>query len=134
MLWARIENGTVIETTDVDPMERFHPDLMWLACPTDTRPDWTAVDGNFFPPPAAAPSEQADAERVWRNAEVASTEWLVARHRDEQDLGGTPTLTSEQFSELLAYREALRNWPQTANFPDSQYRPMAPPWIAEQSQ
>lgn len=91
--------------------------------------------GDSFSPPLAVPStEQADAERVWRNAEVQSTEWLVARHRDEQDLGKTPTLISEQFSELLAYREALRDWPQTANFPDSQYRPLAPPWIAEQTQ
>ncbi|AUO49858.1 hypothetical protein C1C98_23000 [Pseudomonas ogarae] len=79
-------------------------------------------------------SEQADAERVWRNTELQSTEWLVTRHRDEQDLTQDTTLTTEQFAELLGYREELRDWPQSEHFPDSQYRPVAPPWIAEQTQ
>ncbi|WHS62258.1 phage tail assembly chaperone [Pseudomonas sp. G2-4] len=133
-MWARIENGTVVETTDVDPTERFHPDLLWQACPTDTRPDWTVVDGNFSPPPAGDASEQVNAERVWRNLELQATEWLVTRHRDEQDLALVPTLATEQFAELLTYRQSLREWPQTDTFPNIESRPVAPSWIAEQVQ
>ena len=133
-MWARIENGAVVETTDVDPTERFHPDLVWQACPTDTRPGWTLEGDEFSPPPAIPPAEQAEAEWVWRNAELQSNEWLVTRHRDEQDLAQETTLTTEQFAELLGYRLALRDWPQSEHFPDSQYRPVAPPWIAEQTQ
>lgn len=73
-------------------------------------------------------------ERAWRDAEVSSTEWLVARHRDEQDMQLTTTLTAEQFAELLVYRQALRDWPQSESFPDTAQRPVAPPWIAEQTQ
>ncbi|WP_041476386.1 phage tail assembly chaperone [Pseudomonas ogarae] len=133
-MWARIENAQVVETTDVNPTERFHPDLVWQACPMDTRPGWALDEGEFLPPPDIPTSEQADAERVWRNTELQSTEWLVTRHRDEQDLTQDTTLTTEQFAELLGYREELRDWPQSEHFPDSQYRPVAPPWIAEQTQ
>ncbi|WP_092454183.1 phage tail assembly chaperone [Pseudomonas sp. NFACC45] len=133
-MWARIENGTVVETTDVDPTERFHPDLLWRACPEDVRPNWTLTDGEFSLPPAVSTSEQADIERVWRNYELQSTEWLATRHRDEQDIGHETTLTTVQYSELLGYRQALRDWPQTVTFPSTESRPIAPPWIAEQSQ
>lgn len=73
-------------------------------------------------------------ERAWRDAEVSSTEWLVTRHRDEQDMQLATTLTAEQFAELLVYRQALRDWPQSEAFPDTAQRPVAPPWIAEQTQ
>lgn len=78
--------------------------------------------------------QQAADERVWRDAEVSSTEWLVTRHRDELDMQLDTTLTAEQFAELLVYRQALRDWPQTEAFPDSTQRPVAPPWIAEQTE
>lgn len=79
-------------------------------------------------------SDPAKFEREWRNQVVASTEWLVTRQRDEQDLGRPTSLTAEQFAELLVYRQDLRDWPQSPDFPDSEHRPVAPAWIAEQSQ
>ncbi|WP_092346717.1 MULTISPECIES: phage tail assembly chaperone [unclassified Pseudomonas] len=133
-MWARIENGTVVEITDVDPTERFHPDLMWRACSKDVRPDWILMDSEFSQPLAVSPSEQDDTERVWRNIELQSTEWLATRHRDEQDIGQGTTLTAAQYSELLGYRQRLRDWPQTSTFPNAELRPIAPRWIAEQSQ
>ncbi|MEZ0197326.1 phage tail assembly chaperone [Pseudomonas qingdaonensis] len=78
--------------------------------------------------------ELAANERAWRDAEVSSTEWLVTRHRDEQDMQVVTTLTAEQFAELLVYRQALRDLPQSEAFPDTAQRPVAPPWIAEQPQ
>lgn len=78
--------------------------------------------------------ELAAQERSWRNSQVSSTEWLVTRHRDEQDMQLTTTLSAEQFAELLGYRQALRDWPAAGAFPDSALRPIAPPWVAEQIQ
>ena len=88
-------------------------------------------------PPAYKPTNIADlqaVERSWRDGEVSSTEWLVTRHRDEQDMQLPTTLAAEQFSALLVYRQSLRDWPQDSRFPYSDYRPVAPPWIAEQTQ
>lgn len=84
--------------------------------------------------PPETVEQQAARERAWRDAEVDSTEWLASRHRDEQDMQLPTTLTAEQFAELLVYRQALRDWPQSEPFPDTAQRPVAPPWIADQSQ
>ncbi|QXH33119.1 phage tail assembly chaperone [Pseudomonas muyukensis] len=84
------------------------------------------------PPPTSA--ERAAKERLWRDAEMARQQWLRDRHRDEQDIGRRPTLTAEQFAELLGYLQALRDWPQSEQFPEIEHRPVAPPWIAEQTQ
>lgn len=80
-----------------------------------------------------APDVAGD-ERNWRDSELSSVIWLRDRHRDQLDLGAETALTPEQFTELLVYMQTLRDWPQSADFPDSQYRPVAPPWIAEQTQ
>lgn len=85
-------------------------------------------------PPAATLSELAETERQWRDNEVARRQWLRDRHRDEVDLGRDTTLAQVQFGELLLYLQALRDWPQSNHFPESEHRPMAPPWIVEQIQ
>lgn len=73
-------------------------------------------------------------QRAWRNSELSGVEWLRNRHRDEQDLQRQPTLTAMQFTELLGYMQQLRDWPQTEAFPENKHKPVAPPWIATQTQ
>ncbi|MGY2398660.1 phage tail assembly chaperone [Pseudomonas sp. SDO5271_S396] len=73
-------------------------------------------------------------ERAWRDAELASILWLRERHRDQQEIGKATTLSGEQFAELLAFVQALRDWPQSPDFPDSAHRPVAPLWIAGQTE
>ncbi|MBT9266039.1 phage tail assembly chaperone [Pseudomonas sp. MG-9] len=89
---------------------------------------------NGFPilvdPPPPSAEEAADAERHWRTAQLAATDGLVARDRDELEDGGGTTLTTEQYSELQTYRRQLRDWPQGAFFPFSEHRPVAPRWLA----
>jgi hypothetical protein len=78
--------------------------------------------------------QQADnavaTERAWRDGELAEQVWLRDRHRDQIELGVETTLTAEQFTELLAYMQALRDWPQSEAFPDSSVRPVAPDFLA----
>lgn len=50
MKWARIENSTVMEITDIDPVGRFHPSLIWVECPEEVGQHWT-YDGNTFSAP-----------------------------------------------------------------------------------
>ncbi|WP_313364388.1 phage tail assembly chaperone [Pseudomonas sp.] len=96
--------------------------------------DFTWLDDGWVLNAAARDARQAEQERAWRNAEVEQVKWLRERHRDEQDLQKPTTLTNEQFAELLTYLQALRDWPQSADFPAIEHRPVAPPWIAEQTQ
>ncbi|WP_122610684.1 phage tail assembly chaperone [Pseudomonas viridiflava] len=81
------------------------------------------------PPPPSAEAA-AGFERIWRNAQLAATDGLVARDRDELEDGGGTTLTTEQYAELQTYRRALREWPQGSFFPSSVHRPVAPSWLS----
>ena len=82
---------------------------------------------------AAPPAANEGDERAWRDAELVAVMWLRERHRDQLEIEVETTLTAEQFRELLVYMQALRDWPQSSGFPDNQYRPTAPEWLAEQT-
>lgn len=76
----------------------------------------------------------ATQEREWRDAKLTSVMWLRERHRDQLEVEAPTTLTGEQFKGLLAYMQALRDWPQSPDFPLIEHRPVAPPWTAEQTE
>ncbi|QNH77843.1 hypothetical protein GGD92_06130 [Pseudomonas protegens] len=78
------------------------------------------------------PDQLALAERVWRDGELVAVMWLRERHRDQLEIEAPTTLTGEQFKELLVYMQALRDWPQSPDFPASQHRPISPTWLAGQ--
>lgn len=63
------------------------------------------------------------AERAWRDARIASTDFLAM---PDYPLG------EPLKAELYAYRQALRDWPQSAEFPAQEYRPQPPEWLAGQ--
>lgn len=82
---------------------------------------------------SVAPNSNA-LERAWRDAELASVMWLRERHRDQVEISAQAALSAEQFAALLVYMQALRDWPQSPDFPDSTHRPVAPAWIADQTE
>lgn len=55
-MWALIEDGTVRELTAEDPAGRFHPSLVWVACPVSTVTGDAYGNGAFATPAAAAPT------------------------------------------------------------------------------
>lgn len=92
-------------------------------------------DAQGFPvaldPPDRA-IQLAEKERTWRDQVMATLMGLRDRHRDQLQIEIDTTLTDEQFKELLVHMQALRDWPQSSDFPDNQYRPSLPLWLAEQ--
>ncbi|MHC8342234.1 DUF4376 domain-containing protein [Pseudomonas sp. RT6P73] len=62
-MWALIENGTVAETTDIDPVGRYHASMLWLACPAEVAAGW-GWDGERFVAPVAESRDLIKA-RVW---------------------------------------------------------------------
>lgn len=73
-------------------------------------------------------------ETHWRDAQLTATDRLVARDRDEMEDDGSTTLDQTQYTQLQAYRRALREWPQDELFPAVEHRPVAPLWLAAQLQ
>lgn len=130
-MWARIEEDLVAEITSIDPTERFHESLIWIACDDSVMPGWLKVEGGFVEPPVSDADEET-IEREWRTVELMKSEWLVMRHRDELDMVRPQTLSEDAYTSLLAYRQQLRDWPLADQFPRSAHRPLAPDWLATQ--
>ncbi|MFK0032979.1 phage tail assembly chaperone [Pseudomonas monteilii] len=111
-------------------------DVLWKRLIDEQDGVWTMAEGKItkqpMPPPTPPSAEQlAQTERLWRDNAINQVRWIRERHRDEQDLGRATALDGEQFSEFLEYLQALRDWPQTAAFPDAAHRPVPPEWIAD---
>lgn len=72
-----------------------------------------AVDQSLAPalldPPAPTREQVATEKRALRDMALKATDWLVARHQDEKLIGDGTTLAYGQFTELLRYRQALRD-------------------------
>ncbi|PRH46710.1 phage tail protein [Burkholderia multivorans] len=83
-------------------------------------------------PPAPTRAEVATAKRAARDAALHATDWLVARHQDEQLLGDGTTLTADQFAMLLRYRQSLRDAGDLPGWPYTDLPP-PPPFVSAQS-
>ncbi|KAB0571146.1 phage tail protein, partial [Helicobacter pullorum NCTC 12824] len=91
-----------------------------------------AEDGYPFLSDPTPPSQEelAAVERAWRDLQLAATDSVVTRHRDELEDGSPTSLTPDQYAELQAYRRQLRDWPKAGEFPLNEHRPTAPGWLA----
>lgn len=95
-----------------------------------------SIDDGFsvaFPPepepepePEPTTDELWDALRAQRDARLTATDWLVQRHAEELALGLDTTLTPEQHTDLLTYRQALRDLPESTTDPTNPTWPEAP--------
>jgi hypothetical protein len=75
------------------------------------------VEANFehyelYVAPAPAEPTAGDPERMWRDMELSSSDYIV------------PLSDHPKHAEIIAYRVALRAWPDTNDFPDT--RPINP--------
>lgn len=75
--------------------------------------------------------ELADQVREIRNAKLASTEWIITRHRDQLDANLPLSLTNDQYIEWLAYRQELRDIPEQPGFPWTGADSPVIPWPTE---
>ncbi|QXG41336.1 hypothetical protein [Pseudomonas viridiflava] len=74
-------------------------------------------------------SDPAMLARLWIEASLKASESLVSEYRDARDLGGALPITAKRFSELLTWRQKVREWPQAAGYPIEASRPDVPAWI-----
>ncbi|MDD0967259.1 MULTISPECIES: phage tail assembly chaperone [Pseudomonas] len=147
--YARIENGVaveVIDTGDYAIEQLFAPEFVAAMVQV---PDGVSVEIGApmaDATPAIEPSRELQSpvvvqastveekeplaqERAWRQSVLAATEWLVTRHRDEQELGRGTKLKAQQYLELLEYRQTLRDWPAASSSQTFAERPAQPAWF-----
>ncbi|WP_085581508.1 MULTISPECIES: hypothetical protein [unclassified Pseudomonas] len=143
-LYARVENGIAVElidTGDYAITQLYAPSFVesMVQVPEGAEVEIGAPLGDIRRAAEPAPASVASVpvapaiteepsraqEKAWRESVLADTQWLMARHRDEQELGRAPTLAAPQYLALLQYRQALRDWPGAG----ATQRPAAPPWL-----
>ncbi|MCO8313284.1 phage tail assembly chaperone [Pseudomonas mandelii] len=93
----------------------------------DEYQQWLASGG--VPLPAILAGAPEAVARAWRDQELAASQWLVDRDRDEHEAGTPMTLSRDQYHDLLDYRQDLRDWPSLASFPKDASKPLAPVWL-----
>lgn len=85
-------------------------------------------------PPVPSSEYFAEVERSWRDVQLAATDGVIVRHRDELEASVETTLSPARYTELQVYRRALRNWPEAREFPLIDHRPIAPAWLIKLTQ
>ncbi|MDD1006513.1 phage tail assembly chaperone [Pseudomonas shahriarae] len=148
--YARVENGVAVELIDtgdyaiaqlfapafvetmVQVPEGMHVEIGAPVSELRHEVEPLPVMGSpvVIPVTVVEEQESSTAARTWRQFSLSATEWWVTRHRDEQELGRGTTLKAAQYLELLEYRQALRDWPDSSQFPSPVSRPSAPTWLA----
>lgn len=79
MIWHRIENSVVVETTDIDPAGRFHPSLVWVVDGSaEAEVGWNWDDGTFTPPSVPEPTPVT----------ADTLKWVVTKKRWQVETGG----------------------------------------------
>ncbi|TRO41718.1 hypothetical protein EQ832_01505 [Pseudomonas sp. ALS1131] len=118
-MWARIENGTVAELTDIDPVGRYHAALVWVPCGTEVLPGWT-FDGASFgvavqAPPAPPTREQVEAARLRAYADpITGSDRYFAEAQRESLLDNTDAAEAAKAIGLARFAEiqAAHPWPE----------------------
>lgn len=113
-------------------------EVPYTLSPYDTAPHGIEIyeavlAGKYGPIADYIPPSREEMEarlRDWRDAEIASSQWLIERHRDQLEADSPTTLTKVRYLALQAYREQLRNWPAVEGFAASTGRPKTPAWLA----
>ena len=127
-----------------NPMCLLPPESELVDVPQDEHDEifrLLAMGGSVLAPgengrPGTAPSpgptleELKARERSIRDRALLLTDPLISRHRDEVEAERPTSLTAAQYKELQSYRQDLRDWPESADFPLQERRPGAPAWLA----
>lgn len=132
MKFLKLDNGVVTAIFLCKQDEAFWPGLVEVADDDERYVDYVARLGGLG---GFADAESAEAlARAWRDDEIARVAWLRDRHRDELELGGATSITTEQYTGLLEYIQQLRDWPANPEFPAVESRPQVPDWVVSQTQ
>lgn len=109
------------------PLDGSCPELDWIKNNIDYLIERLGPLGLIYNDEAPTVGEK----RSWLLSEV---DWYVIRHIEQRELNVTPSLTEEQYEELLIYKQALRDLgqnPETLLLPFEAFNnyPTKPSWI-----
>jgi hypothetical protein len=104
---AIIENGIVANIIIGDADFASSYDGTAVVLTDETIRKGYLYDGSNFSESVKSQEEQATIARKFRNMDLESSDWIV------------PVTDHPEHAEWLTYRQELRDWPSTENFPDT---------------
>ncbi|MFG0862621.1 phage tail assembly chaperone [Pseudomonas sp. CJQ_13] len=119
--------GVVYETltgaaVQHDELGELPENLTSLPCPG---PFFVWSGGGWALDEVEQQAAESATERAWRDECLAKTDYLA--------MPDYP-LTEAARAEVIAYRQALRDWPEGGEFPLVEHRPLPPSWLPEKVQ
>lgn len=116
-MWARIENGTVAEITEIDPVGRFHPSLHWEPCGPEVLTGWVHNSHGFAAPvnmPTQLSFVEVESVRLRAYADpVTGSDRYFAEAQRESLLGNVGAAEAAKVLGLARFAEiqAANPWP-----------------------
>lgn len=127
-MWARIENGLVVEITDIDPSGRFHSSITWTSCPPDVKAGMLYTGHSFLDANPDLPklAMEARSERDCRMRNIYDIASIKLGREMRMASGDQIEELASKLAALDAYAVALLDIPQQAEFPTSIIWPETP--------
>ena len=94
-MWARVDGGVVREIVKDDPTGKYHPSIVWVACPSDVKSGWTYDDGQFAPPPGLTLDESRAAAYARAKAKHAGALQAVKDRYPQTEIDGWSELVGD---------------------------------------
>jgi hypothetical protein len=103
--YFKVENNTITEAITAEADFISNLSGTWVLKQDGFGIGDTYEDGSFSKPPI--PSMTEEQAREWRDSELKATDFIV------------PTTDYPNHAQWLTYREQLRDWPSTDDFPET---------------
>ncbi|WP_313226269.1 hypothetical protein [Stutzerimonas chloritidismutans] len=121
-MWARIENGTVVEIAVIDPRGRFHPSLQWQSADQadGCSPGWL-WNGKTFAAPAIPPEPpqarvQVETLRLRAYADpLTGSDRHFAEAQRESLMGNHEAAEAAKVAGMLRFAEIQAEYPWPEN-------------------
>lgn len=69
--------------------------------------------------------------KYWVEVQIKASENIVSQYRDARDMEDELPITSTQFTALLNWRKAVRDWPKSELYPQEDSKPITPDWLVK---
>lgn len=107
-MWARIENGVVVELTNVNPEGRFSSQLTWMPVPDEVSFGWVHnFDGTFTPP--VTEEEEVKDYKKFRELMYANPDFVYAKQQDTRFIELIVWVTNKDFDTASVVWQELKS-------------------------
>ena len=104
--WNIVENGVVVKQVWSSGDTPYDYDAAsWTETLTQVGKIGSTYDGNNWEDPVVSLADL----RAERDIKLADCDWIIQRHKDQLDDGGTTTINTAKFDEWIDYRQSLRD-------------------------